>query len=329
MREVQILGTGHYAPDNVVTNEDLSKIVDTSDEWIVSRTGIKERRISSGENTSDISLKAAINALENSGVKAEDLDLIIVATITADMYTPSVACMIQGRLGACNASAFDINAACTGFIYALNIGTQFIKTGQCNKVLIVGAEVLSKIVSWKDRNTCVLFGDGAGAAVIGESPTPSIISINVGADGKKGYTLEADGRDLKTPFIKLQDTNINDEYVEKFIVMEGREVFKFATSVIVKSIEKILLENNVNKEDLKYIVPHQANLRILDYASKKLNISIDKFYTNLESYGNTSAASIPIALDEMNRSGMLQKGDLIILVGFGGGLTYGAALIKW
>lgn len=325
MREVFIRGTGRYVPENRVTNDDLAKIVDTSDEWITSRTGIKERRISSGENTSDIACFAAKNALENAGVSAEDVDLIIVATVTPDMFTPATACIVQSKLGAKKAAAFDINAACSGFIYGINVAAQFVFSGTYNNVLVIGAETLSKIINWQDRNTCVLFGDGAGAVLLSSSTEKGIGSILIASDGDKGEVLQSAALPVSNPYTPEDLNSVGHNH----IVMEGREVFKFATGVIVESIEEILRRENLTMQDIKYVVPHQANFRIIDYAAKKLCAEPDKFYVNVDKYGNTSSASIPIALDEINRNGLLSKGDKIIIVGFGGGLTYGAALLQW
>jgi 3-oxoacyl-[acyl-carrier-protein] synthase III len=331
--EVRIIGTGSYAPEKIVTNDDLAKLVDTNDEWIVSRSGIKERRISSGEDTSHLAAKAAQKALEDAGIDPMELDLIIVATITPDMHTPSTACIVQKNLGAMKASAFDLNAACSGFIYGLNVGAQFIKTGTYKNVLVIGSEVLSKIVNWEDRSTCVLFGDGAGAVVLGSSDKPGIISVNIGAEGDKGECLECAALPVHNPYLDINEEIITDTLVKdtekSYIMMDGREVFKFATKIIVDSIEKLLNEAGIKAEDIDYIVPHQANFRIIDFASRKLNVDISKFYMNLDRYGNTSSASIPIALDEMNKKGMLKQGNKLIFVGFGGGLTYGAALVQW
>jgi 3-oxoacyl-[acyl-carrier-protein] synthase-3 len=325
MGEVYISGTGRYVPENIVTNDDLAKIVDTNDEWITSRSGIKERRISSGENTSDLAANAAKNALDNAGVSAEDVDLIIVATVTPDMFTPATACIVQSKLGAKKAAAFDINAACTGFIYGLNIGTQFVKSGVYNNVLVIGAETLSKIVNWQDRSTCVLFGDGAGAVLLSSSKERGVGSILIASDGEKGEVLQSCALPVNNPYVtdNIQHAGHNH------IVMEGREVFKFATKVMVESVEEILKRENLTMEDIKYVIPHQANLRIIDYAAKKLSSDPAKFYVNLDKYGNTSSASIPIALDEINSKGLLSKGDKFIIVGFGGGLTNGAAMLQW
>lgn len=324
MGEAYIRGTGRYVPENLVTNFDLAEIVDTSDEWITTRTGIRERHISTGENTSHIAYHAAENALKDAGITADELDLIILATVTPDMFTPATACILQSMLGAKKAAAFDINAACSGFIYGMDVAVQFVRNGVYKNVLVVGSETLSKIVNWQDRSTCVLFGDGAGAAVISSSGQRGIGSIITGSDGTKGGVLRCTAVAVNNPFNKEQC-----EAEESYVVMEGREVFRFATTVIVESIEEILKRENLRIEDIKYFVPHQANLRIIDYASKKLGVDISKFYVNLERYGNTSSASIPIALDEMNKNGLLSKDDKIIIVGFGGGLTYGAALLQW
>lgn len=323
MNEVKIIGTGSYAPLNIVTNDDLSKIMDTSDEWIYSRTGIRERKISVTENTSDLSTMAALRALENASMKAEDIDLIIVGTCTPDNFIPSTACIVQANIGAINATCFDISAACTGFIYGLNIATQFIKTGQSKVALVIGAETLSKVVNWQDRTTCVLFGDGAGAAILKVTEDKGIISIYTGSDGTRGEVLKCEANPLISPYT----TSVSAH--NKFVTMDGREIFKFAVKVIEKSIKEVLKNTGYSLEDIKYIVPHQANQRIIEYCSKKLNVNGDKFYINLDIYGNTSAASIPIAFDELSRKNYLNKGDKVIFVGFGGGLSWGAVLISY
>lgn len=323
MYQVKITGTGSYVPEQVVTNFDLSKIVDTDDEWIVSRTGIKERRITTGEDTAEIGSKAAMDALKDAGITPEEIDAIVFATITPDCFTPSTACILQKNIGAKNAFAFDISAACTGFIYALNIGTQFIKTGMCKNVLIVGAEVLTKVLNWQDRATCVLMGDGAGAAVLSRSDEEGILSITCSSDGSMGDVLRIPAIEVRNPFCEVKEKE------ESYLHMEGREVFKFATSVLAESVSSVLDSSNLTMEGIKYIVPHQANSRIIEYSAKKLDVSIEKFYLNLQRFGNTSSASVPIALDEMNKKGLIQKGDKIVLTAFGGGLTSGAALVNW
>ncbi|MCY6485284.1 ketoacyl-ACP synthase III [Clostridium aestuarii] len=323
MYEVKIVGTGSYAPSNIISNEDMSKVVDTNDEWIKSRTGIRERRISKEENTSQLSIEAAKRALDSANLKPEDVDLIVLATLTPDCFIPSTACLVQKEIKAVNATCFDISAACTGFIYALNIASQFIKTGQHKTALVIGAEVLSKVVDWKDRNTCVLFGDGAGAAILQRSNEKGIISEYTGSDGSKGEHLECDAIPLRSFLVEEEEVTSN------FVSMNGREIFKFATHVMVECINKVLQDAECSLDDIKYIIPHQANMRIIEYVCKKLKIDKEKFFINLDRYGNTSGASIAIALDEAAQQGLFNKGDKIILVGFGGGLTYGAQLIQW
>lgn len=322
MYKVEIAGTGSCTPEHTVTNEDLSHWVDTSDEWISERTGIKERRITKAENTTELALCAARRALADAAVAGEDIDLIIVATVSPDNFFPSTACVVQANIGATRAVAFDISAACTGFIYGLRIAGQFIKTGAYKTALIIGAEVLSKIVNWEDRNTCVLFADGAGAAVLRRGED-GIISELTGSDGWGGVHL-------KCPAVPLTNKLITCDQIEpSHITMNGKEVYKFAVRVIPDSILKVLENTGYTLDDVKHIIPHQANIRIIEAAAKKLQISKDRFYVNLHKYGNTSGASIPIALDEMSKNGLLQPGDLLILVGFGAGLTYGAQLIRW
>lgn len=323
MNEVQIIGTGSYAPLNIMTNHQLSEIVDTSDEWIFSMTGIKQRHISQGENTSDLATKAALSALKDANVNAEDIDLIIVASTSPDQFVPATACLVQGNIGAVNAMAFDISAACTGFIFALNIAMQFLRTGQRKRALIIGAEVLSKIVDWTDRNTCILFGDGAGAAVLEAGSVRGIISINSASQGEKARFLTCPTVDVVNTFTK------GNENFKSKIKMDGKEIFKFAVRIIASSISKILKENNYTLDDIKYVVCHQANFRIIDFVVRRLKADKNKFFVNLDRYGNTSSASIAIAMDEMNKKKLLEAGDKIILVGFGGGLTYGASLIEW
>lgn len=324
IKEVSIIGTGSYVPEKSVSNDELSQIVDTSDEWISTRTGIRSRRISQGETTSDMAVKAAAKAIEDSGISPEEIDLIIVGTITPDNFTPAVACEVQDRIGAINATAFDISAACSGFIYAVNIATQFIKTGQSKTVLVIGSEVISKILDWKDRSTCVLFGDGAGAAILRSSDKKGVISICTGTDGKLRDVLKCPALNVKNPYV-----TDNDSINNNVLSMDGKEVFKFAGRIIIESIKKVLDGTGYTLDDIKYIIPHQANLRIIEYAAKKLKLNEGNFYINLDRYGNTSAASVAIAMDEMSRNGLLKAGDKIIVLGFGAGLTWGAALIEW
>ncbi|MBC5628505.1 ketoacyl-ACP synthase III [Clostridium sp. NSJ-6] len=323
MKGVKIVGIGHYCPSNVVSNEYISSLVDTSDEWIAKRTGIKERRISDGESTVDLAVKASEEALKNSGYTTEDIDLIIVATTSPDRIMPSTACSVQERLGCINATAFDISAACSGFVYGLIIANSLLKTNEKFRALVIGAEVLSRIVDWKDRNTCVLFGDGAGAAVLESSDDYGIISTFFGSDGAKGVkALTSTNLSLNNPFVKESD----DE--KRYIEMEGREVFKFAVSVIPTIVNNLLEKSGEKIDNIKYIIPHQANSRIIDEASRRLGITSDRFYINLERYGNTSSASIPIALDEMIKRELIKKGDKVILAAFGGGLTWAGTLIE-
>ncbi|MGL4763213.1 MAG: beta-ketoacyl-ACP synthase III [Sarcina sp.] len=319
----KVIGVGAYAPNNVVSNQDLQKIVDTSDDWIKSRTGIRERRISTSEQTSDLATKAAKVALEMANINVEDIDYIIVATITPDNYTPSTASMVQDKIGAINASAIDINAACTGFMYAMEIADSLIKTGAYKNILIVGAETLSKILDWNDRSTCVLFGDGAGAAILTRTEEKGIQAIITGSDGSKGSSLVAENLALSNPFVE------NCESPNPYITMNGGEVFKFATRIMESSIIKVLNKGGVSLQEVDYIIPHQANYRIIEHVSKKLKLDISKFIINLDRYGNTSGASIPIALAEAVELGKIKKGDKIVLVGFGGGLTWGSVLIEY
>ncbi|MGL5067271.1 MAG: beta-ketoacyl-ACP synthase III [Sarcina sp.] len=319
----KVIGVGAYAPNNVVSNQDLQKIVDTSDDWIKSRTGIRERRISTSEQTSDLAAKAAKVALEMANINVEDIDYIIVATITPDNYTPSTASMVQDKIGAINASAIDINAACTGFMYAMEIADSLIKTGAYKNILIVGAETLSKILDWNDRSTCVLFGDGAGAAILTRTEEKGIQAIITGSDGSKGSSLVAENLALSNPFVE------NCESPNPYITMNGGEVFKFATRIMESSIIKVLNKGGVSLQEVDYIIPHQANYRIIEHVSKKLKLDISKFIINLDRYGNTSGASIPIALAEAVELGKIKKGDKIVLVGFGGGLTWGSVLIEY
>lgn len=325
MKNSRIIGTGSYAPPNVISNNDLSKIVDTSDEWIYSRTGIKSRRIAKEENTLELAYQAAERAIENSGIDKKEIQLIIISSVTPENFTPSTASLLQAKLGLNDQSmiCFDINAACSGFIYATQIANSFIISGQVNTALVIGSETLSKVTNWQDRNTCVLFGDGAGAVIIQGSDEKGIITTYTDSKGDEDLHLHIPGLGLNFPF------DNDNEKQESFIKMNGREIFKFATTVVKKSIEKVLSSSQVNLSDIKYIVPHQANQRIIAKVARDLGIDINKFYLNLESYGNTSSASIGLALDEMNQQEMLQSGDKIILVGFGGGLTWGAILINW
>ncbi|MEG2539494.1 MAG: beta-ketoacyl-ACP synthase III [Clostridium sp.] len=329
MMGIRIMGTGAYAPDNIISNNDLSKVMDTNDEWIKQRTGISERRIATNMECSTLASIAAKKAIESASISPSDIDVIIVATCTPDYFCPSVACVVQGNIGAENAVAFDLSAACTGFVFAMKTAESLLKTGDYNNALVIGAEVMSKLINFENRNTAVLFGDGAGAAIIAKTEEDGIIDIYFKTDGKGSNLITMKGL---SSINKLDFEGNNFEYGEELvrdINMEGREVFKFATTVMEKMILNILEKHNLALDEIKYIVPHQANSRIIDYTARKLKVESDKFYTNIESYANTSAASIPLALDEMNSRGLLEKGDKIILLGFGGGLSFGSALIKW
>lgn len=326
MGEINIKGIGAHAPSLVVSNEKLADLVDTSDEWIVSRTGIKSRRISEGEDTSVTAIKSAEMAIERAKINAEDIDLIIVATITPDMVIPSVACQVQKAIGAKKAMAFDISAACSGFIYGLQVAYSMMSYNEnFNNVLVIGAETLSKILDWNDRGTCILFGDGGGAVVLtkSEDNKKKKVSFFSKSEGHKAEFLTTGGKDVVNPFIKG-----NIETKNQKVEMNGREVFKFATSAIPDGVSKVLEQSGLTIEDIDYIVPHQANIRIIEFAAKRMKIDSSKFYVNLDRYGNTSSGSIPLALNEMYEKGLLKPGKKIILVGFGGGLTYGAALLE-
>lgn len=321
---IKIIGTGSYLPANTVTNDDLAKIMDTSDEWIRTRTGISERHLVKEENTTFMCVEASRRALANAGVAAEDIDLIIVGTLTADHITPSAACEVQAAIGATNAVAFDINAACSGFLFALNTANAYIQSGIYKTALILGAETLSKIMDWNDRSTCVLFGDGAGAAVVqgASEDGKGLIAFEQGSDGSKGMVLKCENRRNNNPLVQ----NATEP---AYVYMDGQEVYKFAVSTVPRSIEKVLAQANVSADEVTYFALHQANIRILQSVAKRLKQSEDKFPISLDHCGNISAASVPILLDEMNQKGMLKSGDKIVMSGFGAGLTWGTALIEW
>lgn len=328
MSRAVIIGTGSYVPDNVITNNDLAQLVDTSDEWIYSRTGIRQRHISTGESTTDLAYEAAKRAMEQAEITPSQLDLIICATVTADSYMPAVACLIQHRLEAAHAAAFDLSAACTGLVYAIATATAFIQSGIYKNILVVGAETLSRAVDWSDRSSCVLFGDGAGALVMaadsGKDGTAGIGSIRLISDGSKSDGLILPALPLANPYIRTVA-----EKTKPCISMKGQEVFKFAVRTMAELIRDILRSSGVTEEELKYIIAHQANYRIIEQAARELNIPMEKFFINIDRYANTSAATIGIALDEMNRANMLRSGDKLILIGFGGGMTGGALLLEW
>jgi len=326
LHPVGIIGTGKYAPERILTNAELEQMVETNDEWIVTRTGIRERRIASPEQaTSDLALAAAEEALKAAGITADQLDLIVVATITPDMAFPSVSCILQDKLGAKKAAAYDLSAACSGFIYGLANAANFIATGTYQYALVIGAETLSRITDYTDRNTCILFGDGAGAVVIGRVPEGrGFKSFELGADGSGGELLKICGGGSRNP--------ASAESLEKklhYIHMDGRDVFKFAVRIMGSAAEEALRKAEMSKEDIDLLIPHQANIRIIESAINRLELPPEKCVTNLDRYGNVSAGSIPIALAEAVEQGRVKEGDCLVFVGFGGGLTWGASVLIW
>lgn len=347
---IKIKGTGSAVPKLRVTNDDLSKLMDTSDEWIKSRTGIGARHLAVEETTTGLAVAAANDALRDAGVTAEELDLIIAATVTADKFLPNLSCEVQSALGAKNAVAFDLNAACSGFLFALNTVQMYLENGVYKKALVIGAETLSKIMDWNDRSTCVLFGDGAGAAVVAaedenvdgqpdvtggrsdagmmqpdaesKSNKSGILSMVQGSDGARGEVLRCDNRPVNNPFA------VNDATLS-YVSMNGQEVYKFAVKTVPKVIEKAVDKAGLKVEDIDLFVLHQANLRIIESVAKRLHQPMGKFPTNLEECGNISAASVPILLDNINKHGMICEGKKIVLAGFGAGLTWGATVLTW
>ncbi|MFH1368186.1 MAG: beta-ketoacyl-ACP synthase III [Elusimicrobiota bacterium] len=322
---VKILGTGSYVPEKILTNADLAKIVDTSDDWITQRTGMKERHITDKHTaTSDLSIRASQKAIEDAHLTPADIDAIIVATITPDMFFPSTACFVQKGLGAVNAHAFDISAACSGFIYGLSIAKDSIENGSAKNVLLIGAECLTKHTDWSDRNTCVLFGDGAGAIILGRTDEPSaILSTYLGADGNYWELLYNPGGGSRNP---PSQKNI-DEHLN-FIKMKGKEVFKIAVTKMSEAAEKAIEKANLKFSDLALLIPHQANMRIIEAIARKAEFPMDKVYINLHKYGNMSSATTIVALDEARKEGKVKQGDIVELVAFGGGFTWAAAVIK-
>ena len=326
VKKTGIIGVGKYLPEQVLTNADLEKMVDTTDEWITSRTGIKERRIASdNEATSDMAVKAAKEALKNANLEPEDIDLIIVATITPDMFFPSTACQVQYKLGASKIAAFDISVACSGFIYGIAIADQFIKSGVYKHALVIASEKLSSVTDWEDRDTCVLFGDGAGAAVLGPVETGGILNTCLGADGSKGELLQLPAGGSRMPAsIKTVENKLHT------IKMEGNVLFKHAVKIMADAALKVTEPLGLTGDDIKLIIPHQANKRILDAVAKRLGVDPKKkVYLNIEKYGNMSAASSAVALTEAVEEGRIEKGDVILMDAFGGGLTWGALVIEW
>ena len=315
----KIVGTGSYLPAKTVTNYDLEKTVDTTHDWIFSRTGIVERHMAAeNELSSDLALQASIGAIEAAGLQAADIDLVIVATTTPDHIFPSTACVLQDKLGNKNAIAFDVQAVCSGFIYALNTADLYIRDGQAKNALVVGTEVLSRILNWDDRTTCVLFGDGAGAVVLQRSDTPGILSAKLHADGSQRCMLSAPGQ--------IRDGKIDGE---AFIKMDGQGVFKFAVKSLSDVAEEVLAANNMKGTDIDWMIPHQANIRIIESTAKKLGLGMDKVVLTVATHGNTSAASIPLALDTAVRDGRIKPGQHLLMEAVGGGFTWGAALIRW
>ncbi|SKB07966.1 3-oxoacyl-[acyl-carrier-protein] synthase-3, partial [Prosthecobacter debontii] len=322
-----IIGTGSYMPEKVMTNDDLSKFVDTSDEWITTRTGIKARRIAAeNQATSDLASEAARRAMEAAGITAEDINLIVVATVTPDMFFPSTACIVQKKIGAANAVCFDISAACSGFLYALQVARHFINTGNRTTALVIGAEKLSSLINWQDRNTCVLFGDGAGAVVIrraeeSEDAPGRVLSTVMGSDGNLTDLLKVPGGASACP---ITPENVLSR--PNTIHMEGRETFKHAVTRMCQAAEQALEIAGLTKEDISMVIPHQANARIITAIADRLGLPPEKTFMNLDQYGNTSAATIPVALDEAHRQGKIKKGDIVLLVAFGGGFTWASSV---
>ena len=319
----RIAGTGSYLPENVVTNDDLAKIVDTSDEWIAARTGIRQRHIAAeGETTSDLACHASVRALEAAGVKPEELDLIVLGTTTPDLIFPSTACLLQDRLGANGCGAFDVNAACSGFLFALSVADKFIRTGDAKTVLVVGAETLTRMVDWEDRTTCVLFGDGAGAVVLKADTETGILSTHLHADGGKKELLW-------NPVGVSVGFKENEKNAGVVIRMAGSEVFKHAVKALDAVVDEALSANGLDRHDLDWLIPHQANLRIIEATRKRLDMPEEQVVVTVDRHGNTSSGSVPLALDEAVRSGKVKRGQLVLLEAFGGGFTWGSALLRF
>ena len=326
MQSIGIKGIGYYAPENVFTNFDFEKIIDTSDEWIRTRTGIIERRFASKDQaTSDLATEASLKAIKNAKINKEDVDMIILATTTADYIAQGAACIVQNKLGLKKIPCFDLNAACTGFIYGLEVAYSLVKSGLYKNILVIGAETLSRIVDMQNRNTCVLFGDGAAAAIVGEVEKGyGFLGFSIGAEGEDNMILKVPAGGSKKP--NNEETIKNRE---NFVIMKGQDVFKFAVSTLPKVTSDALEKAKLKVNDLSMVFPHQANLRIIESAAKRMKFPLEKFYMNLSRYGNTSSASVGIALGEAIEKGLVKKGDNIALTGFGGGLTYGSTIIKW
>ena len=326
MRRVAIVGTGSYAPEKILTNDDIAKIVDTSDEWIKTRTGVKERRVvGEGEATSDIATEAARRALQSANIESGDVDLIIVATSTPDFFFPATACIVQHNIGAKNAAAFDLEAACSGFLYSLSIGNSLISTGVYDNILIIGAEVFYNFLDWEDRTTCVLFGDGAGAAILRPTMKENCIIANyLGADGSGKDTIKFPAGGSRLP--ASQETVIQKLH---YVKMRGNETFKFAVRAMSDSVLTVLKQCDISLKEVDWLIPHQANIRIMRAVADRISLPREKVIINIDRYGNTSAASIPIALDEVVRDGKIKEGDIIVMVAFGAGLTWASSVVRW
>jgi len=334
VRTIRITGTGSALPGRIVTNKELEQMVETSDEWIRERTGIAERHVSVGETVVTLASEAAHKALEQAGKRAEEIDLILVATCSPEQYLPCCACQVQAAVGAVNALAFDVNAACSGFLFALNTADAYLRTGLAKNALIIGSEVLSKLVDWTDRSSCILFGDGAGAVVVERcEASPGILGRALHSDGTGGGVLQCGARELTTPYARTSaaktDQKQQTDDREHYIQMDGQEVYRFATRRVPQCIEEALADAGLAVPDIDLFVLHQANARIIDAVAKRLHADREKFPTNLERVGNLSSASIPVLLDELHRQGKLHRGDRIVLAGFGAGLTIGACVMTW
>jgi 3-oxoacyl-[acyl-carrier-protein] synthase-3 len=325
-RTVSIIGTGSYVPKKILTNADLSRIVNTTDEWIISRTGIKERRIASkDENTSDMATKAALKAIEQARISPKEINLILVATATPDMIFPATACFVQKKIGATNAACLDISAACAGFLFGMEIAQQFITSHTHDTVLVIGAEKLTSITNWTDRNTCVLFGDGAGAAILRHRGSAhGVITTHIGSDGQYSDILFMPGGGSRCP-ITRENAHLNLQTIH----MVGKDVYKQAVTAMLNAAKKALEQAGLSIEDIACVIPHQANVRIIDAIADRLGISRDKMFVNLDRYGNTSAAAVAIALDEANRTGRIKPGDYVLMIVFGGGLTWASTVLEW
>lgn len=319
---VKIIGTGSALPEKIVTNQDLAQMVETSDEWIRERTGIGSRHISTGETVVSLAARACEKALENAGREAAEVELLLVATCTPEQGIPCAACQVQNLLGTTGAAAFDLNAACAGFLFALHTACAYIQSGIYSNALIVGSEVLSKIIDWSDRSTCVLFGDGAGAVLVERAEKPGILGFAQHSDGSRGGVLRCDGRELRNPYVSVPARS-------PYVQMDGREVFAFAVRQIPACISEVLGQTGIAPDEVDLYVLHQANRRIIEGIAKRLTVEMDRFPTNLERVGNMSSAAIPVLLDELNREGRLREGMTLVLSGFGAGLTYGACAVRW